>query len=86
MKNPNIEFDRDKIKSFFSENKGMIATIGGVAAGLAIISFLGKERSAKLLTALGTSVKAISGTVLKDLGGFKDLLSPILSKISTQGL
>lgn len=86
MKKHNIEFDRDRIKSFISENKSMIAAVGGVAAGIAVISFLGKERSARLLAALGTSVKDISSTVLKDFGSYKDLLSPILSKISTQGL
>jgi len=86
MKKPHIEFDKDKIKSFISENRSMIVAIGGVAAGIAVVSFLGKERSKKLLQSLGSSVKDLSGKMMQDLGSYKELLSPLLSKISTQGL
>jgi hypothetical protein len=51
-----------------------------------VISILGKERSKQLLSSLGSSVKDISGSIVKDFGSVKDLLSPLLSKIPTQGL
>jgi hypothetical protein len=84
MKMPHI--DKDKVRSFIAENKTTIAVVGGVAAGIAVISILGKERSKQLLSSLGSSVKDISGSIVKDFGSFKDLLSPLLSKIPTQGL
>jgi hypothetical protein len=81
-----LKIVKRQVQSFISENKSMIAAVGGIAAGVAVISFLGKERSAKLLAAVGSSVKDISGNMIKDFGSYKDLLSPILSKIPTQGL
>ena len=86
MKMSKINFDKDKVRSFIAENKTTIAVVGGVAAGLAVIGILGKERSKQLLGSLGLSLKDISGSILKDFGSVKDLLSPLLSKIPTQGL
>lgn len=83
---PNIHFDKDKVQSFIAENKTTLAVVGGVAAGLVVISILGKERSKQLLRTLGSSVKDISGSIVKDFGSFKDMLSPLLSKIPAQGL
>lgn len=83
---PNIHFDKDKVQSFIAENKTTLAVVGGVAAGLVVISILGKERSKQLLKTLGSSVKDISGSIVKDFGSVKDMLSPLLSKIPAQGL
>lgn len=86
MKNEALIPDTDKMKSFMSENKVLIAAIGGVTLGLAIASLMGNEKARQLLRSAGSSISDLSGKFVGNLDGYKNLLSPLLGKTEGQGL
>lgn len=77
--------NKDSIQSFISENKLALAALGGIATGIAVTALLGNERAKNMLLTLGTSLKDVSGKLMDDFGGLKDMLSPLLAK-NAQGL
>lgn len=86
MKTETVDLDTSRIKSFISDNKIMIAAIGGITVGLAVASLLGNERAREILRSVGSSIADMSGKFVNDLGGVKQLISPLLGKSDAQGL
>jgi len=86
MKTGIENLDISKIKSFVSEHRMIIAAIGGVTVGLTLASLLGNERARQILRSMGSSIADLSGKFVNDLGGYKQLISPLLGKGDVQGL
>jgi hypothetical protein len=86
MKTEALNPDTDRIKSFISENKILIAAIGGITLGLTIASLMGNERARQILRSVGSSVADLSGKFVGNLGGYKQLIAPLLGKTEAQGL
>ncbi len=84
MKNQALDIvEKSSVQSFFSEHKTLIFAVGGVVAGLAIAGALGNDRAKQVLHTLTSSLADISGKVFSN---YKDLIGPLLSKTSVQGL
>lgn len=86
MKNETLIPDTDRMKSFMSDNKVLIAAIGGVTLGLAIASLMGNEKARQLLRSAGSSISEVSGKLVGNLDGYKNLIAPLLGKTEAQGL
>jgi hypothetical protein len=86
MKNDELIPDTDEMKSFLSNNKVLIAAIGGVTLGLTIASLMGNEKARQILRSAGSTIGNISEKFLGNLGGYKSLIAPLLGKTEAQGL
>jgi ATP-dependent protease HslVU (ClpYQ) peptidase subunit len=86
MKTDVLSPDTDKVKSFISDNKVLIAAIGGVTLGLTIASLMGNEKARQILRSAGSSLADMSGKFAENLGGYKNLIAPLLGKSETQGV
>jgi hypothetical protein len=80
------KLDTDSVKSFISENKVLIAAIGGITLGLTVASLLGNEKARQTLRTLGSTVAGASGKLVSSLGDYKQLLAPLFSKTDVQGV
>lgn len=76
----------DKIKSFISDNKIILATIGGVAVGLTIASLTGGERARVVLRSAGSAISDLSEKFVANFDGYKALIAPFLGRTEAQGL
>jgi len=76
----------DKIKTFISDNKILIAAIGGVALGLTIASLAGSEKARDVLRSAGSTILNLSEKFVGNLDGFKALITPLLGRTEAQGL
>jgi hypothetical protein len=63
MKNMKNKSKLKSVRKFFRNNRGVFFTLGGIAAGLAIVRFLGSERAAETLKTVGNNVKAFGHKV-----------------------
>lgn len=86
MKTEALDIDTGGIKNFISENKLVFAAIGGVVVGITVASLLGNERAKQLLRTMGSTVADVTGKFVDNLGGYKQLIAPLLSKTEAQGL
>lgn len=86
MKTETMSLDPDRIKTFISDNKILFAALGGITVGLTLASLLGNEKARQILRSVGSSVASLSGKLVNDLGGYKQLISPLLGKSEAQGL
>lgn len=86
MKTEELNLDTSRIKSFVSENKILIAAIGGITVGLTIASLMGNEKARQILRAAGSTIADMSGKFVNNLGGYKHLVAPLLGKSEVQGL
>jgi len=86
MKNGNMKFDTSRITSFMSEHKMFFAALGGITVGITLASLMGNEKARQTLRSMGTSLADLSGKLVNDLGGYKQLLSPLLAKTEVQGV
>jgi hypothetical protein len=80
MKKHIEKLDTQSIKSFVSENKMWIAALGGITVGLAVASLMGNEKARQTLRSMGSTFADASGRLVNNLGGYKQILSPLLSK------
>jgi hypothetical protein len=80
------KLDTDSIKSFIADNKVLIAAIGGITLGLTVASLLGNEKARQTLRKLGSTVADASGTLVSNLGDYKQVLAPLFSKTDVQGV
>ena len=74
------------IKSFVEEHKMVIAALGGITVGIGLAALLGNEKAKNILRSLGTTIVNVSGKFVNDLGGYKQLVSPLFAKSDVQGL
>ena len=74
------------IKSFVEEHKMVIAALGGITVGIGLAALLGNEKAKNILRSLGTTLVNVSGKFVDDLGGYKQLVSPLFAKSDVQGL
>ena len=74
------------IKSFVEEHKMVIAALGGITVGIGLAALLGNERAKSILRTMGTAIVSVSGKFVNDLGGYKQLVSPLFAKSDVQGL
>jgi hypothetical protein len=74
------------IKSFVEEHKMVIAALGGITVGIGLAALLGNEKAKNILRSLGTTLVNVSGKFVNDLGGYKQLVSPLFAKSDVQGL
>lgn len=74
------------IKSFVSEHKMLLAAIGGITVGITLASLMGNERARQILRTMGSTLADASGKVADNLGNYKHLIAPLLSKVSAQGV
>jgi len=61
---------RSRLKSigkFFRNNRGVFFTLGGIAAGLAVVRLLSSERGKETLKTIGNNVKEFSNDVASRL-------------------
>jgi hypothetical protein len=86
MKNALVKLDTGRAKTFYEENKLWIAALGGITVGIAVASLLGNEKARQALRTMGTTFADASGRFVNNLGGYKQLLSPLLAKSEVQGL
>jgi len=86
MKTKIQKLDTGSIKSFVSENKMLIAAIGGITVGITLASLMGNERARQLLRTMGSTLADASGKVVDNFGSYKHLIAPLLSKINVQGV
>ena len=86
MKTEIINTDASSIKNFIADHKILIAAVGGITVGLAFASLMGNERARQTLRSIGSSIATLSGKVVNDMGGYKQLLSPLLGKSEAQGI
>jgi uncharacterized membrane protein YgaE (UPF0421/DUF939 family) len=54
------------LKTFLFENRMILATIGGLAAGFTVANVLGNERARGIVSTVGESVKTFSDKVLRE--------------------
>jgi len=74
------------IKSFVEEHKMVIAALGGITVGIGLAALLGNEKAKNILRTMGTAIVNVSGKFANDLGGYKQLVSPLFAKSDVQGL
>jgi hypothetical protein len=86
MKKENIKLDTGRITSFIAEHKMIIAALGGITVGITLASLMGNEKAKQVLRSMGTSLADLSGKVVNDLGGYKQLIAPLFSKTDVQGV
>lgn len=86
MKNEILNIDATEVKSFVEENKIVIAAIGGVVLGLVVASMLGNTRAKNVVRTAGNMISDATGRFVNNLGGYKDVIAPMLSKTEAQGL
>jgi hypothetical protein len=86
MKTDELIPDTEEMKSFLSNNKVLIAAIGGVTLGLTIASLMGNEKARQILRSAGSTIGNVSEKFLGNLGGYKSLIAPLLGKTEAQGL
>lgn len=86
MKTEILNLDTSRIKTFISENKMILAAAGGLLAGITIASLMGNEKARQMLRSVGTTVADVSGKFVSNLGGYKQMLAPLLTKGEVQGL
>lgn len=86
MKKENIKLDTSRITSFIAEHKMVIAALGGITVGITLASLMGNEKAKQVLRTMGTSLAELSGKVVNDLGGYKQLIAPLFSKTDVQGV
>lgn len=86
MKTEMINLDMSRIKTFVSENKVLIAGVGGLALGLTLASLMGNERARQILRSMGSTIADLSSKFANDVGGYKQLIAPLFSKSDVQGL
>ena len=86
MKTEALDIDTGGMKNFISENRLVFAAIGGVVVGITVASLLGNERAKQLLRTMGSTVSDVAGKFADNLGGYKHLIAPLLSKTEAQGL
>jgi len=79
-------FNTKDIKSFVEEHKMVIAALGGITVGIGLAALLGNEKAKNILRSLGTAIVNVSGKFVNDLGGYKQLVAPLLGKSDVQGL
>jgi hypothetical protein len=51
----------------------IIAALGGITVGITLASLMGNEKAKQVLRSMGTSLAELSGKVVNDLGGYKQL-------------
>lgn len=86
MKTEELIPDTSNVKSFISDNKILIAAIGGVTLGLAIASLMGNDKAKQILRSAGSTLSDVSGKFINNLGGYKDLIAPLVGKTEPQGV
>lgn len=86
MKTHELIPQHDKITTFISDNKILIAGIGGVALGLTIASLMGNEKARQILRSAGSTISDLSGKFVGNLDGFKGLIAPLMGRTEAQGL
>jgi hypothetical protein len=86
MNTETLNIDTQGIKNFISENRLVIAAIGGVVVGIAVASLLGNERAKQLLRTMGSTVTDATERFVNNLGGYKQMAAPLLGKTEAQGL
>ena len=74
------------IRSFVEEHKMVIAALGGITVGIGLAALLGNEKAKNILRTMGTAIVNVSGKFVNDLGGYKQLVSPLFAKSDVQGL
>lgn len=86
MKNEILNIDASEVKSFVEENKIVIAAIGGVVLGVLVASMLGNTRAKSIVRSAGNMLSDATGRFVNNLGGYKDVIAPMMSKTEAQGL
>jgi hypothetical protein len=86
MNTETLNLDTGRIKNFISENRLVFAAIGGVVVGIAVASLLGNERAKQLLRTMGSTVADVTGKFVNNLGGYKEMIAPLIGKTEAQGL
>ncbi len=86
MKNEILNIDASEVKSFVEENTIVIAAIGGVVLGVLVASMLGNTRAKSIVRSAGNMLSDATGRFVNNLGGYKDVIAPMMSKTETQGL
>lgn len=80
-----LDTDR-RVKSFLSDNKILIAAVGGIALALVVASMMGNEKAKEVLQRAGATLADMGNKFVGDLGGMKDVIAPLLGKSEPQGL
>ena len=86
MKQEALNLNTGTIKSFVEEHKMIIAALGGITVGIAVAGLLGNEKAKNILKSFGTTLLNASGKFVNDLGGYKQLVAPLLGKTDVQGV
>ncbi len=86
MKHDVLTLNTRNIKSFVEEHKMVIAALGGITVGIGLAALLGNEKAKNILRTMGTAIVNVSGKFVNDLGGYKQLVSPLFAKSDVQGL
>jgi len=86
MKNEILNIDAPEVKGFVEENKIVIAAIGGVVLGVLVASMLGNTRAKSIVRSAGNMLSDATGRFVNNLGGYKDVIAPMMSKTEAQGL
>lgn len=86
MKNEILNIDASEVKNFIEENKIVIAAIGGVVLGVLVASMLGNARAKNIVRSAGSMLSDATGRFVNNLGGYKDVIAPMMSKTEAQGL
>lgn len=86
MKNEILNIDATEVKSFVEENKIILAAVGGIFLGIAVASLLGNDRAKDVVRSAGNVLSDAAGRFVNNLGGYKDVIAPMMSKAEAQGL
>jgi hypothetical protein len=86
MKQEILNLNTKNVKSFIEEHKMVIAALGGITVGIALAGLLGNEKAKNLLRTMGNTLVNVSGKFVNDLGGYKQLVTPLFAKSDVQGL
>ncbi|HYI78353.1 MAG TPA: hypothetical protein VEW65_12100 [Chryseolinea sp.] len=86
MKQDVLNLNTENVKTFVEEHKIVIAAIGGITVGIALAALLGNEKAKTFLRSAGNTLMSVSGKFVNDLGGFKQLVAPLLAKSNVQGI
>jgi hypothetical protein len=86
MKQDIQNLDARSVKTFVEEHKILVAAVGGITVGIALAALLGNEKAKSFLRSAGNTLLSVSGKFVNDLGGFKQLVAPLVSKSNVQGL
>jgi hypothetical protein len=81
-----LNVNTDRIKTFVADNKIIIAAVGGVLVGITLASLAGNEKARQTLRTMGSTIIDLTGKFVSDLGGYKQLISPLFSKTDVQGV